>query len=471
MAFSGGPDSLALLHTTCRVAVVLQLQVLALHVHHGLLPQADAWLKHAQDLVAQWRRQGWPVRLAWTRLHGAPAPGDSLEAWARAGRHAALNRLAHAGGASLLLLGQHRRDQAETVLQQLLRGAGPAGLAGMPRQARRAGLVWARPWLNQPREAVLAYLLTHQLQPVQDPSNADLRLGRARLRQQVWPALQAGFPEAEVALAQAARRAQEADAALAELATLDLAACVADDGALALAPWRRLSAARQANALRAWWRQHTDQRPPDTLVQRLLQELPAPAAAAAGRPARAEGSEPGPLAGSKRWPAAGGWVARCHRGWLRLLPELPAVLASAPALAPASAATVLNLAAVGWHALPAWGGGLWVQPCAQGGLAAEQLQAVRLQARQGGEQWQAAARSVPRALKKQFQAAGVPAWQRQGPLLFQGEQLLWVAGLGVDARAVAPAGQAQFSLLWCMVAPGGILQARDGPAPQPRPGG
>lgn len=466
VAFSGGPDSLALLHATCRAAADLQLQVLALHVHHGLLPEADAWLQRAQALVARWRRRGWPVRLAWARLAGAPAPGDSVEAWARAGRHAALNRLAHAAGASLLLLGQHRRDQAETVLQQLLRGAGPAGLAGMPRLARRAGLLWARPWLDQPREAVLAYLQRHHLHPVQDPSNADLRLGRARLRRQLWPALMAGFPDAEVALVQAARRAQEADAALAELAALDLAALdrakastAAPNPALDVAAWRGLSAARQANALRAWWRLHTRQRPPDTLVQRLLRELPG-SAVGLGRAASA--------ASAKHWPAAGGWVARLHRGVLHLLPEAPA--------APAAHGdpVTLNLAQPGWHALPAWGGGFWVEPCAQGGLAPERLQSVRAQARQGGEQWQAGARSQPRSLKKQFQAAGVATWQRQGPLLWQGERLLLVPGLGVDARTMAPAGQAQFSLCWCATAPGpqgAPLEAWAAPPGAPGPSG
>ena len=86
VAFSGGRDSLALLHATCRAAQALGLQVAALHIHHGLLPEADAWLQDAQRLCARWRRRGWPVQLHWVRLSGQPGPGDSLEAWARAGR-------------------------------------------------------------------------------------------------------------------------------------------------------------------------------------------------------------------------------------------------------------------------------------------------------------------------------------------------------------------------------------------------
>ncbi len=299
VAFSGGRDSLALLHATCRAAQALGLQVAALHIHHGLLPEADAWLQRAQRLCARWRRRGWPVRLLWTRLSGQPAAGDSLEAWARAGRHAALAAMASEAGASLLLRAHHRRDQAETFILQALRGGAPAGLSAMPRQITRAGLVWARPWLDQPRRAVDAYVQRHRLQPVDDPSNADDRLARNRLRLQLWPALEAAFPHAETSLAAAAQRAQEARAALDELAALDLAPLVDADGALAVAGWRSLSAARQANALRAWWAAQAGHSAPQALVTRLLAEVPAK--------------------GVARWPAGAGWWCTLRGGRLRVV--------------------------------------------------------------------------------------------------------------------------------------------------------
>jgi tRNA(Ile)-lysidine synthase len=299
VAFSGGRDSLALLHATCRAAQALGLQVAALHIHHGLLPEADAWLHDAQRLCARWRRRGWPVQLHWVRLSGQPAPGDSLEAWARAGRHAALAQLAQQAGASLLLLAHHRRDQAETFVLQALRGGAPAGLSAMPRQASRAGLIWARPWLDQPRGAIEAYVQRHRLQPVDDPSNADDRLARNRLRLQVWPALELAFPHAETSLAAAAQRAQEARAALDELAMLDLAPLVDADGALAVAGWRALSAARQANALRAWWAAQAGHSAPQPLVTRLLAEVPPQ--------------------GVARWPAGGGWWCALRSGRLQVV--------------------------------------------------------------------------------------------------------------------------------------------------------
>lgn len=278
---------------------MLGLQVVALHIHHGLLADADGWLRRAQQLCARWRRRGWPLTLRWQRLDGRPAPGDSIEAWARAGRHAALAAMAAGAGASLLLLAHHRRDQAETFVLQALRGGAPAGLSAMPRQIQRDGITWARPWLDQPRSAIDAYVAAQRLRPVDDPSNADARLARNRLRLNVWPALEQAFPHAETSLAAAAQRAQEARAALDELATLDLAPLVDDHGALAVAGWRALSAARQANALRAWWAKQAGHSAPLAFVNRLLTEVPAKGAA--------------------RWPAGGGWTCALRRGRLQVL--------------------------------------------------------------------------------------------------------------------------------------------------------
>lgn len=297
VAFSGGRDSLALLHATCRAAQALGLQVVALHIHHGLLADADGWLRRAQRLCARWRRRGWPLSLRWQRLQGQPAPGDSIEAWARAGRHAALAAMAVEAGATLLLLAHHRRDQAETFVLQALRGGAPAGLSAMPRQILRDGITWARPWLDQPRQAIDTYVAAHRLRPIDDPSNADARLARNRLRLQVWPALAEAFAHAETSLAAAAQRAQESRAALDELAALDLAPLVDADGALAVAGWRALSAARQANALRAWWALQAGHSAPQAFVSRLLAEVPAQ--------------------GVARWTVGGGWTCLVRRGRLQ----------------------------------------------------------------------------------------------------------------------------------------------------------
>lgn len=268
VAASGGRDSTALLHCTARTGRAAGVQVHALHVHHGLLPQADDWLQRVREQCSRWK-----VGFHAARLTGSPTAGESVEAWARRERYRALAVMARSAGCPLVLLAHHRRDQAETLLLQALRGGGPAGLAAMPAVAQRAGLTWARPWLDQPREAVEAYVRRHRLAFVDDASNDDERYARNRLRRRVWPALVEAFPAAEAHLVASARRAAEAAAALAELALQDEAAVLDAGGALAVARWLALSPARRALLLRHWLAQRAGGAP-DTLVQRLLVELP-----------------------------------------------------------------------------------------------------------------------------------------------------------------------------------------------------
>jgi tRNA(Ile)-lysidine synthase len=231
VAFSGGLDSTALLHATARAAD--GARVVALHVHHGLQPQADDWAAHCERIAAEFG-----VAFLCTRLSGAPARGDSVEAWARAGRHRALHDMAVAADADLLLLAHHRRDQAETFLLQALRGAGSAGLAGMPRAQWRDGVCWARPWLARPRATILAYAEQHGLRWIED-------------------------------LAQAALWAQQASDLAREVAEADLAP-LSNAGRLDLAALAGLSAARASNALRAWLAPRTAA--PASLIERLLSE-------------------------------------------------------------------------------------------------------------------------------------------------------------------------------------------------------
>ena len=437
VAFSGGRDSLALLHASCRSARALGLQVVALHIHHGLLPEADAWLRSAQRLCARWQRRGWPLQLRWARLSGQPAAGDSVEAWARAGRYAALAQLAREAGAGLVLLAHHRRDQAETVLLQALRGGGTAGLSAMPAQVLRDGLVWARPWLAQPREVIDGYVLRHRLRPLQDPSNLDPRWARNRLRLQVWPALRTAFPDVETAFAAVAQRAQEAQAVLAEVAALDLARLQDDRGGMRVIAWRQLSPARQANALRAWWSGQAGRGASNALVARLLVEIPSQ--------------------GVGRWPADGQTECVLYRGVLRRV-----VRARDPAMNPAPApGLVLDLSQPGLWSVPGWGGAFEVREGRKQGASPEHLCALQVSARQGGERFQATPLGLPRSLKKQFQAVGVAAAGRIGPLLWARGQLLFVPGLGLDARCWVPAGEPQLTLCWC---PEGLLSGPDQPA-------
>jgi tRNA(Ile)-lysidine synthase len=421
VAYSGGRDSTALLHATLKAAAGQGIEVLALHVHHGLNPAADAWVAHCKAQCERWARQGWPVHFVCTRLTARPGPGDSIESWARQHRYEALKNMMQAHGVSMILLAHHRRDQAETFLLQALRGAGVAGLSCMPAVARRHGVEWLRPWLDHARESIEAYVRKHRLKHIDDDSNGDARYARNRLRLQVWPALSQAFPQAEASLSDAASWAQEAQACLVELAELDLAATAGPDG-LRVLEWQRLSPARRGNALRAWLLQSTGCIPPASLVRRLHVELPRP--------------------GSAAWPVAGGVLQR-HRQRLRFVPT-----SSTNDMAPALPEAALCIKRAGRYALPGWKGCLQVARVKQDGVPLAWLAHVELRARQGGEQFQAGIGRPPRSLKKQFQAAGIAQWQREGPLLFSGGQLVFVPGLGLDARVIGLPGQPQVVLQW-----------------------
>ena len=421
VAVSGGRDSIALLHATVRAAQPLGLQVLGLHVHHGLLPEADAWVEQLQHQCAEWAGQGLPVALRWCRLEGAPARSESVEAWARRGRYAALARMAREAGVDLVLLAHHQRDQAETFMLQALRGGGVAGLASMPQQIMRDGVLWMRPWLQQPSQALDAYVQAHGLSFVQDPSNDDLRFARNRLRHRVMPALTLAFPHAEQALCAAARQAQQIRECVQALAEIDLVQ-VEEGDALRLRQLVALPLARQVNLLRHWLGQRCGRRPSESLLQRLAQEL----------------SGEGPA----QW-HAGEHVVQRYRGRLQCMP-----VGTTPVLAGECRQQVLSVSTPGCYPLAGWGGSLQVKPVAEAGVASSGLQGCVLRERSGGEQFQRTSGGIPRSLKKQYQAESVPSWRRGGPLLWRGDALLFVPGLGIDARFWAPPGEPQFGLEW-----------------------
>ena len=184
VAYSGGRDSTALLHATWRAATPMGVHVVALHVHHGLSLHADAWQSHCERQCARWAGQGADLSLHVTRLQGRLRDGQSVEACARTARYQALRAMALEAGATMVLLAHHRRDQAETFLLQALRGGGVAALSGMPRRVEREGLLWCRPWLEQPRAGIDAYVRHFRLDYVDDDSNANERFERNRMRRQ-----------------------------------------------------------------------------------------------------------------------------------------------------------------------------------------------------------------------------------------------------------------------------------------------
>ncbi|HSC80246.1 MAG TPA: tRNA lysidine(34) synthetase TilS, partial [Chitinolyticbacter sp.] len=251
IALSGGLDSTVLLHALVRLGRQQALPPLsAIHVHHGLQAAADAWPEHCRQFCAE---LGVPLQVEHVQVDS----GASLERAAREARYAAFARQLGAG--ELLLTGQHRDDQAETLLLRLLRGAGVRGLAGMPVQRALGRGRLLRPLLQISRAELEVYAREQALSWVEDPSNADTRLARNFLRREVLPGLAAHWPQAAGNLARSAGHLREAQELLDELARQDLAlAATASDCAwldlssLELAPLLSLSDARQRNALRHW---------------------------------------------------------------------------------------------------------------------------------------------------------------------------------------------------------------------------
>ena len=421
VAYSGGRDSSALLHATLVAAAQQGLEVIALHVHHGLSTSADDWLNHCTQQCRRWAARGLPVRFDHRRLAGRPGRGESVEAWARRERYAALRQMAMSHDALLVLLAHHRQDQAETVLLQALRGSGVAGLAAMPPVVEREGIVWARPWLACSPGAITAYARRHRLRHIEDDSNADRRFDRNRLRLDVWPRLTAAFPHAEVSLATTAAWAREAQLCAGELAAIDLTAIV-DERGLDLAAWARLSPARRSNVLRIWLRREIGETPAASLVRRLMSEL----------------VETPPA----QW-TLGTYALRRYRGRL----SCSAAATQTPASVPARLAQ-LNVARTGTYDLPGWNGQLRVRRVDSGGIPMAALRSLQLVERGGGEDFQIAPGRPPRALKKQFQAGAVPEWARSGPLIYSARRLIFVPGLGIDARAIAGHGVRQAELDW-----------------------
>lgn len=359
VGLSGGVDSVVLLHALSR-----HLPVRAVHVHHGLSPNADAWAKFCRRYC---RALGVPVTVKRVRVAKA---GKGLEAAAREARYAVFAALQ----VDVVALAHQLDDQAETVLMNLLRGAGLRGASGMPGERRFEGKLLVRPLLDVPREAIVDYARRHGLPWIEDESNALESLNRNFVRRRIAPLLGERYPRWREALARAARHFSRAE--------VDAQALV-----------RSFLAQR---GLRA---------PSEAKLAEMVKQL-----AGNGRAALIEHD-------GARW--------RLYRG------KLVEAGAPPPAFSP-----------IEWRGerrlpLPGLGGELVFRRARGRGIDPRLLQdqTVVVRLRSGGERLQPDARRPRRTLKNLFQEAGIPPWRRERlPLLFHGDHLVCVPGIGIDAR-------------------------------------
>ncbi|CAB3783569.1 tRNA lysidine(34) synthetase TilS [Pararobbsia alpina] len=482
VAFSGGLDSAVLLDAVC--AVLGPSNCIALHIHHGLSVHADAWLAHARH-VAEVTGAGFVAR----RVDLGNCAGQGVEAAARGARYAALFELCDTVGATTLMLGHHADDQAETFLLQALRGAGLRGLSAMPAETRdrHAGLRLLRPLLALPRSVLLAYAQRRGLQWIDDESNDDPRFARNALRHRVLASLDEHFPAYREGLARSARHAAEAQGLLDEVAALDLQTLVVPVAeanpskglhALSLIALRALdskSPPRAVNLLRYWLREEGLHAMSTARLENLIDKLRTLAddrslnfmhAAHVLRHYRGvlswEPAAPADDTMPAARPSASTWVSTSTSTSSTPSVPLSVSLWTPPstwvfeALDDKNRRAPVSLDWSGeevWH-LAAWRGSLVFAPTQADDpqrVATSLLRSARLvaRAREGGERLRRVAGGSSRSLKNLFQQAGVPAWRRDVPLLFCGEQLIFVPGIGLDSAAqLTPIAQSDAQQTW-----------------------
>lgn len=434
VALSGGLDSMALLRLARDWTAQQNVALYAFHVHHGLSENADAWLAHCAAACAA-------LGIPFDHRRVAVEKGKSgIEAAARKLRYAALGEMCQAHGARLLLTAHHLDDQAETVLLQLLRGAGPAGLSGMDAANRAPGLlgdpelVMARPLLGVSREELEAYAKEEGIAWVEDESNLDARYARNALRHTVMPALAASFPGFQQRVARSAVHAASSQRLLDELAAQDLAACL-DGDAVDLARLQLLSRERADNLLRHLFAERGLAMPSTAWLGEMVAQL-----FSARDDAQLKVTHPA-------------CHIRRHRGKLHITPRLPDLAG----MRDPDDVGVLDKPGQSfrWNgetsiAFPAYGGVLHFDAADSGfDPAWLRSQELIIDFRKGGERLKPAANRPTRSLKQHYQALGVPSWERErAPIVSTDRFLLFAAGIGMDCRFLESGRGDRIALRW-----------------------
>lgn len=413
VGYSGGLDSTVLLHALASLRGELPITLVAVHVHHGLSSQADAWARHCQSVC-----DGLAVPLTVSRVQVRPA-GQGLEAAARESRY----RVFAQQDAGALLLAHHRDDQAETVLLQLLRGASARGLAAMP-EARLLNetMLLLRPFLQLSRSHLEAYARHHGLDWVEDESNLDPSLARNHVRHTLLPALDAAIPGMSLSLARSADQFAEWAELLDELAGLDAAAGLGELG-LEVDRLAGLPEARARNLLRWVLERRGVQVRRQALVETVRQLC------AAGHNAQVRVDF-----GDFSVVRFQGRARVVNRREFDPVPEMRM---------PWQQDSGLDLGAAGHLEFrPVEGEGV--------SLVGER---VLIRHRQGGDRMRLRHGQCQRPLKDLLRESGIPPWRRPWlPVVEVDGQVAWVAGLGTavefQAGAVAPAWTISWAPPW-----------------------
>jgi tRNA(Ile)-lysidine synthase len=408
IAFSGGLDSTVLLHALSVSSDVHGKSLLAVYIDHGLHEDSVRWGDHCEEfsrsLEVEFRR---------LEVDVMTDAGKGTEAAARSARYDVFRSLIREG--DWLLSAHHKDDQAETLLLNLMRGSGPAGLAGIG-EVQPFGSAWlVRPLLPFSQRDLRNYATQHELSWVDDPSNEDQQFDRNYLRHEVLPRLEKRWPEVADRLRQSAVLAGEAATMLDQLGDYDLQALGNRPDRLSLDALRALPSERQRNVIRYVVRELGLPAPPATQLRSIVADL---------LPAREDAQ---PLV---QWKGA---EVRRYRDQVYVLPENKST--------PDGLALPMPVTGID---LGAGMGELELAQDAAQGLAGQVIDAgLEVRFRSGGEEIKTVGQSHTKKLKKLLQDEGIVPWMRDRlPLLYSDGQLVAVADLWIASGAASEPGVA-----------------------------
>jgi tRNA(Ile)-lysidine synthase len=421
-ALSGGLDSSCLLAALAEARrpagegapPARALPLRAVHVDHGLQAVSGAMREASAALC---RRFDLPLEVV--RVEVDTRGGVSIEAAARAARYRAFASVLEPG--ECLLTAHHALDQAETLLLQLLRGAGLKGLSAMPLR-RPFGPGWhLRPLLDIAPQDLHRLGKRLAIQAVDDPMNRDTRFDRAYLRREVWPRIEQRWPAAAASLARAAQHLGEAQASL-DSSTRRSVEQLSDGEALSALGLRALPNRERLHVVRHWLKQAAVEPPSTARLEEALRQM---------LTARSD-HEP-----AVQW---GEHVLRRYRDRLFITAAvLPAI--GEPLDWRTSTGAHLELGA-GLGALR------WVERA--GGLDPARLPgSVCVRRRRGGETLKTGARARTQSVQHLCQAMGVLPWLRDAlPMIYAGDTLIAVGDLWQDARSSVSADILGLGCVW-----------------------
>lgn len=394
LAYSGGVDSQVLLH----LLHLTKLDVMAVYIDHGLQAISTEWAKHCA-----YQCQQFAIPFQVISVDAQPKKGEGPEAAARSARYSALKKLIQAN--MCLLTAQHQDDQSETVLLQLLRGAGAAGLSAMPELSVFSAGWHYRPLLGNTQQSILDYAEQHNLTWVDDPTNQQQDYYRNYLRHTIIPNIKERWPSLDKTLSVFAQQQAENTELLTILGNIDLQTALVEDDCLDVAALKNFDDARLRNLLRCWAKRSAYCTPSRAVLMQIVRQL------------QGESHDTHSLVS---W---AGVEVRRFRERLFILKSIKhdatqvfELAVSEPLIISSIEKTlIIEQQVLGENAYS---------------LSRDILSLpLSIRFRQGGELLKPAGRSGHHTLKSLFQEAAIPSWQRDRiPLLYAGDELVAVVG-------------------------------------------